>query len=1538
MNTYTVAIPDPASNLELRIALRMAQGATGTVSLNFFDLSQEPDHEWIELVNTSDEAVDLGGWKLEIGIPDPPGAAVDPAMADPYKSKWTIPEGTVIAPKGYLLLGFTEPPNGDQFANGPDGNRFFDNGIGLKQSDDNYTANVTVPPIATRLDPTLAVNLQANASELLDPTFSVFHRPDGNSIFIDNDGDGLSSIDAVIGTPAQLTRDTDNTLAEVATQRNIRLAVKSALGVAPTMESAPGFARIVGLRNDQLFLVNSTDPDAPPYPLAGNQARWTLANVAGPEDVARVLFRGGILPNYPDHDGYDNDGDGGFLVSRDTTWNYVPGTLDKDNIDNNLDGYVDVFCGFGFGTAAHQKPTDGSPNLPLYSEGVDEGDTGPRPEAPGPGGAGAIPRFRYGYGSYAINQHYDNVNSIEAGTLPLAASPELPVARNLAPHEFLFYDPTASDPLFRNPRVVSRLWYEGDPVVRNNFLVINGGCALDPLPATGPLDSPDWIAFVERRWNPGDCVIISLYAGEATPENLVDRVTYNEYNVINRTIDDIAVCPYPESLARPTYWPPNQMALDFYRSLERKHPLYPGDLHGVSNRWEATDGAYDDWADSLSWFEAVQNRSDDSGAAIPEEVVPRFNLTGNPALSLPHHNRNLRLLGHAMSGSPLRMNTQARLWENPPDLLAAEAPPLYTGEEPLVNPSLAYGSLEPALSARLPIRQFGFHGVTNATFVEPETYFNPAVSSQGEYWAPPLAADEANNPKIRSFPTHLLARARSGQTPYAGAGDWLDLPLFSFRYWLGRVVPFDLDGNGEADLNTPRGIGAVINTRYVSDYDSEGSPRSREEAWPPLNPTATLPLEASFQREDPSLKTVTLAGLAGSAAPARAGIDTLALTTAMEPLVLTVGQADFIPLWPNPVESPDPLNTGATSQQVYKELLTWKDNSLGAWTWNPETGITNITSKATLPAMWTPVLLFGSSSRASSGIVAYPVFPYPDYPPYPRPWGSYTTNIYPVNAAAGFANARVPVPYLLETEFLAWQKAFGLDPAVLPNGVEDIQNRLDAVWPIEKRPVMYVTSHPAGMPEQDRTEALFTWDAEDGLENGTYIVYVGTFIPGAHREWVDADRMVQASRGQNNAQRANSGLPAYPAPMLARAKQPNPPVWPPTQPPDYTTADILALDPERFGRQPGEPEFASWLTVEIYTDPRKAKMMSPPRRALRAGESYPDAMPHPEDWYPPQGPESQAPLVYIPDSDGMFLYATNPDTPWMPKLVHVTNRFLALRVRNVSPAGQAACLTRVVLTPVPRTRGRINLNTVENRVNEVGNQVTVFNALMGLPGMVAAAYTTRNPEVSNLGAPMGDLPSINDAMGLPSLSPGPSWPAPEELTNGLSAPPRESTVFAPLSIPEQQRLLPGGSVAGNGFTGNEEGVATLRLVAMLMSLRPEHADGRYYEAWSELLAGLENGTIPLDDVMPLSNEGRPDWRADEIIRRFSGLAQLITLRSDVFEILGIAQAGSATDIDGDGAVDYASPGDGFQVTAESRGRVIYERRARRDTTDQSPGR
>jgi hypothetical protein len=30
------------------------------------------------------------------------------------------------------------------------------------------------------------------------------------------------------------------------------------------------------------------------------------------DSLAKLVLQGGILPNYPEHDGYDNDGDGGY--------------------------------------------------------------------------------------------------------------------------------------------------------------------------------------------------------------------------------------------------------------------------------------------------------------------------------------------------------------------------------------------------------------------------------------------------------------------------------------------------------------------------------------------------------------------------------------------------------------------------------------------------------------------------------------------------------------------------------------------------------------------------------------------------------------------------------------------------------------------------------------------------------------------------------------------------------------------------------------------------------------------------------------------------------------------------------------------------------------------------------------------------------------------------------------------------------------------------------------------------------------------------
>jgi len=75
-----------------------------------------------------------------------------------------------------------------------------------------------------------------------------------------------------------------------------------------------------------------------------------------------------------------------------------------------------------------------------------------------------------------------------------------------------------------------------------------------------------------------------------------------------------------------------------------------------------------------------------------------------------------------------------------------------------------------------------------------------------------------------------------------------------------------------------------------------------------------------------------------------------------------------------------------------------------------------------------------------------------------------------------------------------------------------------------------------------------------------------------------------------------------------------------------------------------------------------------------------------------------------------------------------------------------------------------------------------------------------------------------------------------------------------------------------------------------------------------------------------------DQRYDDIVRRFSQMSNLITTRSDVFEIIATVQSGSAYP-DENGIVDYR--GDGFFPQAEQRARVIYDRRARTVRQDES---
>ena len=192
----------------------------------------------------------------------------------------------------------------------------------------------------------------------------------------------------------------------------------------------------------------------------------------------------------------------------------------------------------------------------------------------------------------------------------------------------------------------------------------------DPLPVTGPsthlpylgsaADPPEWKEFVERRNFPGDNVIVTLYQGPALMRRVVDRITYTQRDVANRAIDDIIPIPVdstgepvrePLNMNNVTFWPENTMGIDFYRSLERKHPLYAGDRFGTQGRSQATDGNYDDWSPSTSRF--VRILIDDPSNAVLG-IADRFD---DPLTD--------QLVGHTIDGSPLRMNYSHRLIVNP---------------------------------------------------------------------------------------------------------------------------------------------------------------------------------------------------------------------------------------------------------------------------------------------------------------------------------------------------------------------------------------------------------------------------------------------------------------------------------------------------------------------------------------------------------------------------------------------------------------------------------------------------------------------------------------------------------------------------------------------------------------------------------------------------------------------------------------------------------------------------------------------------------
>ncbi|MFM1921723.1 MAG: hypothetical protein RLZZ303_3357, partial [Candidatus Hydrogenedentota bacterium] len=127
------------------------------------------------------------------------------------------------------------------------------------------------------------------------------------------------------------------------------------------------------------------------------------------------------------------------------------------------------------------------------------------------------------------------------------------------------------------------------------------------------------------------------------------------------------------------------------------------------------------------------------------------------------------------------------------------------------------------------------------------------------------------------------------------------------------------------------------------------------------------------------------------------------------------------------------------------------------------------------------------------------------------------------------------------------------------------------------------------------------------------------------------------------------------------------------------------------------------------------------------------------------------------------------------------------------------------------------------------------------------------------------------------------------------------------------------------------------LLSLLQLGRTEYADGRYYKSVGDLISEESAYKPPAfgpDDppLFPLSNNSDAERRAQEVVDRFRRIASSITVRSDVYEVIATVQSGYGIDANNDGRYNYRDPSE-FITTAESRTRMVYERRAPADNSD-----
>ncbi|MDX9972920.1 MAG: hypothetical protein RBU21_08025, partial [FCB group bacterium] len=223
---YTVHIPPyrPADQVYLYVGIwfgdddpETLDAVTGQpeLALNFFDFSQEPDHEWIEIVNTATTGapVNIEGWQLQVGadvmLREDGNSAAPALLTVPGDPDNPLDGDVLIAPGGSLLLGFNKYDPGTGRFNDPtlfgdvwlskgsssnlsDVSAIYRNGIALARGTYGNAVGTTVTGQLTTEPPIPGLDW-ATGNTRED---GVFYRPTGDD-FVDRNGDGIPEA----GTP-----------------------------------------------------------------------------------------------------------------------------------------------------------------------------------------------------------------------------------------------------------------------------------------------------------------------------------------------------------------------------------------------------------------------------------------------------------------------------------------------------------------------------------------------------------------------------------------------------------------------------------------------------------------------------------------------------------------------------------------------------------------------------------------------------------------------------------------------------------------------------------------------------------------------------------------------------------------------------------------------------------------------------------------------------------------------------------------------------------------------------------------------------------------------------------------------------------------------------------------------------------------------------------------------------------------------------------------------------------------------------------------